>query len=66
MTTNDPSISRTKFYKYATGVISGRIVACRLVKKACERFIRDLEDDRFELRMDKIAHAVSFIKMLKH
>lgn len=65
MTTND-QIAKTKFYKYATGVISGRIFACQLVKRSCERFIRDLEDDRFELRLDKVAHCVGFIKMLKH
>ena len=66
MTCLDPSIAKTKFYKYAAAVISGRIVACLLVKKACERFMRDLEDERFELRLDKIAHCVGFIKMLKH
>ena len=66
MTCLDPSIAKTKFYKYAAAVISGRIVACQLVKKACERFMRDLEDERFELRLDKIAHCVGFIKMLKH
>ena len=62
----DPTITKTRFYTYATDVIGGKVVACKFVRQACERFLRDLEDDRLEFRLDRVAHCVRFIKMLKH
>ena len=64
--TCDPRILKTRFYAYAVDVVDGRRVACKQVKQACQRFINDLEDERFELRLDRIAHAVRFIGILKH
>lgn len=43
---------------YIAGVLSGEIVACRLVKAACERHLRDLErigDDGFPYYFDDVA-----------
>ena len=62
----DPTITKTRFYTYATDVIDGKVVACKFVRQACERFLRDLEDERFEFRLDRVAHCVRFIRMLKH
>lgn len=62
----DPTITKTRFYTYATDVIGGKVVACKFVRQACERFIDDLKDERFEFRLDRVAHAVRFIGMLKH
>lgn len=62
----DPTITKTRFYTYATDVIDGKVVACKFVKQACERFLRDLENERLEFRLDRVAHCVRFIKMLKH
>lgn len=62
----DPTITKTRFHKYATDVIGGKVVACKFVRQACERFIRDLEDERLEFRLDRVAHCVRFIKMLRH
>ena len=62
----DPQIVRTRFHRYATEVTAGKIIACRQVRQACQRFLNDLEDDRLELRIDRIAHAVRFIGMLRH
>ena len=62
----DPTITKTRFYTYATDVIGGKVVACKFVRQACERFICDLEDERFEFRLDRVAHCVRFIRMLKH
>ena len=62
----DQTITKTRFYTYATDVIGGKVVACKFVRQACERFLRDLEDERLEFRLDRVAHCVRFIKMLKH
>jgi phage terminase large subunit-like protein len=34
---------------YAKDVISGKRVACKELKQACQRFLNDLNDDRYEL-----------------
>ena len=62
----DPQILKTRFHRYATEVTAGKIIACKQVKQACQRFLNDLDDDRLELRIDRIAHAVRFIGMLRH
>lgn len=62
----DPTITKTRFYTYATDVIDGKVVACKFVRQACERFLRDLEDERFDFRLDRVAHCVRFISMLRH
>ena len=64
--TTDSQIQRTRFYRYAIEVTTGRSVACKQVRQACQRFLDDLEDDRFEFRLERVAHAVRFIGMLKH
>lgn len=64
--TCDDRITGTKFYRYAADVVAGKVVACKFVVQACQRFIDDLEDDRFDFRIDRVAHCVRFIKMLKH
>lgn len=62
----DPQIEKTRFYTYAREVTTGRKVACKQVRQACQRFLDDLSDERFEFRMDRVVHCVSFIRMLRH
>ena len=59
-------ISKARWHRYALDVVEGKTVACKFVKQACQRYIDDLNDDRLELRVDRIAHAVRFIRMLQH
>jgi phage terminase large subunit-like protein len=59
-------ISKARWHRYALDVVGGKVVACRFVKQACQRYLDDLNDDRLELRIDRIAHAVRFIRMLQH
>lgn len=63
---NDPQILKTRFHRYAIDVTAGKVVACKFVKQACQRYLSDLEDERFEFRLDRVAHAVRFIGVLKH
>ena len=49
---------------YAEKVITGAIPACNLVRKACERFMSDLQTWRFE--QSAVDHAVTFIQELEH
>lgn len=55
--------------QYARDVIAGRIVACRLVKLACERHVRDLADGwNRGLKFDAAAaqDVLDFFGFLKH
>ena len=59
-------ISKARWHTYATSVVNGKTVACIHVKQACQRYLDDLNDERLEFRLDRVAHCVSFIRMLKH
>ena len=59
-------ISKARWHRYAQDVVAGKIVACKYVKQACQRYLDDLNDERLELRVDRIAHCVRFIRMLRH
>ena len=64
--TPDPQIVKTRFHRYALDVTAGKVVACKFDKQACQRYLKDLDDERFEFRLDRVAHGVRFIGMLKH
>lgn len=56
---------------YARAVISGKIVACKLVKAACQRHLDDLERQRtkgFPYHFDEVRadNAIAFIEQLRH
>jgi phage terminase large subunit-like protein len=54
------------YYKYAVDVISGKIVAGSLIKLAAQRFIDDLNDERFYFDYEKVDEALKFIELFKH
>ena len=57
------------FERYVRDVLSGEQVACRWVRLACERHVRDLEDGEGRgLWFDeqKAREAISFFRLLKH
>ncbi len=61
------SADRTTFY--AEQVLAGKIPAGQLIKKACERHIRDLEtaDNRgFYFDTNAADHAIDFFRFLRH
>ena len=51
---------------YARGVTDGSIVAGRLIRVACERFLADLDDERFEFRAETVERAIKYIALLRH
>ena len=53
-----------KYKEYPNDVISGKIVACKYVRQACERYLRFF--DKYDFRADKVDKVVNFIKLLKH
>ena len=41
-------INRTEVMEYVASVVEGRKLACPETKQACERFLRDLDDPRWD------------------
>lgn len=54
----------TKWDKYVADVLSGKQVACRFVKQACQRFLDDLERPDLLFDDDKAHEACNFIENL--
>ena len=48
------------YYKYSSDVLSGRIVACRYVKLACQRFEDFLKREDMEFHEDKVDKVLKF------
>lgn len=53
-----------KYKAYANDVLSGKIVACKYIKQACQRYLDFF--DKYDFRPDKADKAVNFISHLKH
>lgn len=53
-----------KYTEYAEDVVSGKIIACKLIKKACQRYLDFF--DKYEFRPSKADQVVNFIGKLKH
>ena len=47
---------------YAKEVISGKRVACKELKQACQRFLDDLNDERYELRNKDAEFCIQIIE----
>lgn len=48
--------------KYSKDVLSGAKVACKELKQACQRFLDDLEDPRYELRAKDAEFVIQIIE----
>lgn len=54
------------YYEYAQGVTEGTVVCGEFIKLAAERFFNFMEDDRYELREDKVNEVIEFFSILQH
>lgn len=60
------NIEEKDYYKYADDVISGRRVAGKWVKLACQRFMKDLENPAYIFDMKKFDFVESIFHSVKH
>lgn len=54
------------YIRYAHDVLEGRVIAGELVKLACARFLRFLDDERYEFRPEAVDRVVRFAYHLRH
>lgn len=59
-------IEEKPYYKYAKDIVEGKIVSGQYIKMACQRFIDDLNNDKWDFREDKVERCLKFISTLKH
>ena len=55
-----------KAIAYAEQVIAGEVPACQQIKQACQRFLDDIDGDRWEFVPAKVERACKFIELLPH
>ena len=55
----------SKYKQYAEDVLSGKIVSCRYLKLAAQRYLSWFDRDDIEFRTDKADEVVNFIQKLK-
>jgi phage terminase large subunit-like protein len=48
--------------KYATDVVNGTKVACKELKQSCQRFLDDLNDDKYEIRHKDAEFCIGIIE----
>lgn len=58
--------TQDKYLKYAQDVVSGKQVAGKIIRLACQRYLDFMNDTRYEFRPDKCERVLSFISKLKH
>lgn len=54
------------YHKYAEDVLTGKIIACELIKLACERYLSLMDDDRYEFREEVVDDKIKFYSVLRH
>lgn len=47
---------------YVDGVLSGEIIACEEIKLSCERYVRDLQNPKWDFRSEPACEVVSIIE----
>lgn len=55
-----------KYQRYALDVVEGRVVACRLVKLACERYLKLFDNPKYVFCPEAVDKVVRFIGKFKH
>lgn len=55
-----------KYKQYANDVLSGKVVACKYIQLACQRYLSFFERKDFEFKSDKADRVINFISKLKH
>lgn len=59
-------IEEKPYYIYAKDIVEGKIVSGQYIKMTCQRFIDDLNNDKWDFREDKVERCIKFISTLKH
>lgn len=64
--TIEEQIKDTEYYQYANDVVNGNIVAGKLIKLACKRFISDCKRDDLYFNQKRVEKFFKFCSLFRH
>lgn len=59
-------ITNTIYYKYIEDVLNDRVIACKSIKLACNRFLSFLEKEQYYFDDVAVQRVINFISLIRH
>ena len=59
-------ITNTTYYNYIQDVLNNRVIACKTIKLACNRFLSFLEKDEYYFDAKAVERVINFISLIRH
>lgn len=59
-------ITNTIYYQYIQDVLNDRVIACKSIKLACNRFLSFLKKDEYYFDNAAVQRVINFISLIRH
>lgn len=59
-------ITNTTYYQYIQDVLNDKVIACKSIKLACNRFLSFLEKEQYYFDTKAVQRVINFISIIKH
>lgn len=59
-------ITNTTYYNYIQDVLNDRVIACKSIKLACNRFLSFLEKEQYYFDDAAVQRVINFISLIRH
>ena len=59
-------ITNTTYYQYIEDVLNNKVIACKSIKLACNRFLSFLEKDEYYFDDAAVQRVINFISLIRH
>lgn len=59
-------ITNTTYYQYIQDVLNNKVIACKSIKLACNRFLSFLEKDEYYFDDAAVQRVINFISLIRH
>lgn len=59
-------ITNTIYYKYIQDVLNNKVIACKSIKLACNRFLSFLEKEQYYFDDAAVQRVINFISLIRH
>lgn len=60
------NITNTIYYQYIEDVLNNKVIACKSIKLACNRFLSFLEKDEYYFDAKAVERVINFISLIRH
>lgn len=59
-------ITNTTYYQYIQDVLNDKVIACKSIKLACNRFLSFLEKEQYYFDAKAVERVINFISLIRH